>query len=338
MEDRRETRLQAMIPVRGRPAGARRACRLLGSAVVLVATVWSTVAVAADAVAVFTEIRPGTGEVRVKRAEDADWTAPRALQALRPGDQVRVTGDGRATLAFTGGAAQSVTAANSPFTVQPLRGETGTDRAKGLVAGVTQFLLGQPKPPTYQALSVRAGAPPPRILAPRDTRLMPGSFTFEWAGPPRPDYAVHLLGPQGVVWEQADIPRRPLPYPAAAPPLVPGSHYSWTLDTPGQGSQRAEFDVVPEGDATRIRAALADMTSSAPGSEGGSSRAILRAGLFFQEGLYTEARRELMSAIAQDPDEPTLRQLLGYVYDRVGLIDLAAQEFDEADFLTSRKP
>jgi hypothetical protein len=140
------------------------------------------------------------------------------------------------------------------------------------------------------------------------------------------------------VWEQGGIPRRPLPYPAAAPPLVPGSHYSWTLDIPGQASQQAEFDVVPEGDATRIRAELADMTSSAPGGEGGSSLAILRAGLFFQEGLYAEARRELMAAIAQDPDEPTLRQLLGYVYDRVGLIDLAAQEFDEADFLTTRKP
>ena len=45
-----------------------------------------------------------------------------------------------------------------------------------------------------------------------------------------------------------------------------------------------------------------------------------------------------MAAIAQDPDEPTLRQLLGYVYDRVGLIDLAAQEFDEAEFLATRKP
>ena len=64
----------------------------------------------------------------------------------------------------------------------------------------------------------------------------------------------------------------------------------------------------------------------------------MRAGLFFQEGLYADARRELMAGIAQDPDEPTLRQLLGYVYDRVGLIDLAAQEFDEAEFLATRKP
>ena len=299
---------------------------------------WPAVAGAADPVAVLTEIRPGKGEVRVKRTDDADWTAPRALQALRPGDQVRVTGDGRATLAFTGGSSQAVTAANSPFAVQAPRGETGADRAKGLMAGVTQFLLGQPKAPTYQALSVRAGAPPPRILAPRDTRLLPGSITFEWAGPPRTDYVVRLTGPQGLVWEQTGIPRRPLPYPSAAPPLVPGARYSWTLDVPGQAAQRADFEVVPEPDAVRIRAALADLTPAALGGENGSPLALVRAGLFFQEGLYADARRELMAGIAYDPDEPTLRQLLGYVYDRIGLIDLAAQEFDEAEFLATRKP
>jgi hypothetical protein len=338
MDDSRESRSRAVIRVGGPSSGAPRASRILVVLILALAAPWPTIAVAADAVAVLTEIRPGKGEVRVKRTEDTDWTAPRALQALRPGDQVRVTGDGRATLAFTGGGAQSVTAANSPFTVQAVRGETGSDRAKGLVAGVTQFLLGQPKPPTYQALSVRSGAPPPRILAPRDTRMLPGPFTFEWAGPPRPDYAVHLMGPQGLVWEEGGIPRRPLPYPAAAPPLAPGTRYSWTLDVPGQTSQRADFDVVSAGDAARIRAALADLTAAVPSDEGGSPLAIMRAGLFFQEGLYAEARRELMAAIAQDPDEPTLRQLLGYVYDRVGLMDLAAQEFDEADFLATRKP
>ena len=292
-------------------------------------------ALAADPVAVFTEIRPGKGEIRVKRAEDSDWTVPRALQALRAGDQVRVTADGRATVTFTGGGTQAVTAANSPFTVAAPRGETGTDRAKGLVAGVTQFLLGQPKPPTYQALSVRSGSPPPRILTPRETRVMPGPVTFEWTGPPRPDYSIRVLDPQGPVWEQAGVPRRPLPYPASAPALAPGGRYRWTLEAPGQPAQESGFDVLAEGDAARIRAALADLASS---GEAGSPSALVRAGLFFREGLYADARRELTTAIAQDPDEPTLRQLLGYVYDRVGLVDLAAQEFDEAEFLATRKP
>ncbi len=322
----------------GRRDSSLAAAMALLAALTLLGALWPGLARAADPVAVLTEIRAGKGEIRIKRAEDGDWSAPRALQALRPGDQVRVTADGRATLAFTGGGAQAVTAANSPFTVAAPRGETGADRARGLVAGVTQFLLGQPKPPTYQSLSVRSGSPPPRILSPRETRLLPGAVTFEWAGPPRPDYGVRLVSPQGLVWEQAGLPRRPLPYPESAPALAPGTRYSWTLDAPGQPPQRAEFEVVATGDATRIRTALADLAAAAPGGEVGSPPALMRAGLFFQEGLYADARSELQSAIQQDPDEPTLRQLLGYVYDRVGLTDLAAQEFDEAEFLASRKP
>jgi hypothetical protein len=302
-------------------------------------SLWTAVvAFAADPVAVLTEIRLGKGEVRVKRPEDADWVAPRALQALRAGDQVRVTADGRAMLTFTGGGAQSVTAAISPFTVQAPRGETGASRARGLVGGVTQFLLGQPKAPVYQSLSVRAGTPPPRVIGPRDTRVLPGSITFEWTGPPRSDYRVQLTGPQGPVWEQSALPRRPLTYPASAPPLVPGTRYSWTLEFPGQAPQRAEFEVVADAEAARVRAALGDLTPAALGGEDGSPLILMRAGLLYQEGLYAEARRELVAAIAKDPDEPTLRQLLGYVYDRTGLQDLAAQEFDEAEFLATRKP
>jgi hypothetical protein len=311
---------------------------LIRALVLALWVLWPTVAAAADPVAVLTEIRPGKGEIRIKAAVDGDWVAPRALQALRPGDQVRVTGDGRAMLAFTGGGFQAVTAANSPFAVLAPRGETGADRAKGLMAGVAQLLLGQPRAPTYQSLSVRSVAPPPRIIAPRDTRLLPGPLTFEWTGPPRTDYVVRLTGPNGLVWEQAGVPRRPLPYPATAPPLAPGTRYSWTLDAPGQAAQRADFEVVPEPDAARTRAALADLTPAALGGENGSPFVLMRAGIFFQEGFYADARRELMGGIAQDPDEPTLRQLLGYVYDRVGLIDLAAQEFDEAEFLATRKP
>jgi hypothetical protein len=294
---------------------------------------------AADPVAVLTEIRPGTGEARVKRPEDADWTVPRALQSLRPGDQLRVTADGRVTLAFTGGGAQTVTASNSPFVVPGPRAGTGTDRAKSVVAGVTQFLLGQPKPPAYQSLSVRSGVLPPRILAPRDTRVLPGGVvTFEWTGPPRSDYHVRLMGTHGVVWDRADLPRRPLPYPATAPPLVAGARYSWSLETSGHPAERADFVVVSDADAARIRSALADMTPAAVGGEGGSPLVLMRAGLLFQEGLYADARRELLAAVARDPDEPTLRQLLGYVYDRMTLTDLAAQEFDEAEFLATRKP
>lgn len=310
-----------------------------GAWMALVALGLPTSAWAADPVAVLTEIRAGQGEVRLKRAGAADWTVPQPLAALRPGDQVRVTADGRAVLAFTGGGAQTVTAATSPLTVQAPRGQSGSDRALGLLAGVTQFLLGQQKEPTYQSLAVRSlGVEPPRILFPRDTRILPGAVTFEWAGSTTFRYRVRLAGPDGPVWEQADLPRRPLEYPAAAPPIIPGARYAWSLDVAGQPVQRAQFEVLAEAAAARVRAALAELAPASLAGYPASTGVLLRAGLLFQEGLYADARRELLAGIAADPDEPTLRLLLGYVYDRVGLTELAAQEFDEAQYLATRSP
>jgi predicted Zn-dependent protease len=65
---------------------------------------------------------------------------------------------------------------------------------------------------------------------------------------------------------------------------------------------------------------------------------VIRSGLLLQEGLYDDARRELVARIATDPKEPTLHHLIGQVYQRTGRADLAAEAFAEADFLRSRGP
>ena len=68
-----------------------------------------------------------------------------------------------------------------------------------------------------------------------------------------------------------------------------------------------------------------------------SSVAIMRAGYLLRDGLYAEARRELLAAVAKDPDEPTLHLLLGQVYETIGLADLAQREFIDARDLAARR-
>ncbi|HTO12417.1 MAG TPA: hypothetical protein VMQ51_12665 [Candidatus Binatia bacterium] len=293
---------------------------------------------AQEPLAVLTEIQIKRGKVEVKTATDPDWQAPKPLLSLRAGDQVRVTGEGRAVLVFTGGrGTQLVTQSNSPFTVQAQAGDGVTDRARAIMGGVTNFLLGQQREKTYQSLSVRSvRAQPPVILAPRDSRVLPGGLSFEWTGSDRLKYRVRLLGPQGtVLWEQAELDRKPLAYPAGAPALSPGVRYTWELETKEHGVQRASFDLAQPADAARVKEALASLTPAAAKGYPPATLSLMRAGLLFQETLYADARRELIAAIAASPDEPTLHLLLGHVYDRTGLKGLAANEFDEAEALTT---
>ena len=299
----------------------------------------AALASAADPVGVLTEIRAERGQVEVKRAGEPQWTAAQPLLALRPGDQIRTTGEARASLVFTGGrGAQGVSASNSPFTVQPPAAPAAGDKVKGLVGSVTDFLSGKQKDLAYLPLSVRSVRPPRVVqLQPRATKLLPGAVTFEWTGSDTLRYKVRVLGPQGVLWEQANLPRKPVSYPASAKALEPGVRYSWQLEPDGQPMQQTEFEILAPAEAARVREALDVLVPASLPGYPPSSVALMRAGYDLRDGLYTDARRELLTALASDPDEPTLHLLLGQVYDTVGLGELAQREFIEARDLSARR-
>ena len=117
----------------------------------------ATLAWAADPVAFITEIKKGRGQVQIKAAGAAEWTMPQPLLALRHGDQVRVTADARVVVLYhSGGATQTVTAANSPFTIGPPPGAGPPGQMAVVVSGVAQFLLGRQGPQTYRRAAARS--------------------------------------------------------------------------------------------------------------------------------------------------------------------------------------
>jgi hypothetical protein len=309
---------------------------ILGALAVLAPTS-GLAATAGDPVAVVTEIRTGQGEVRVKLAAEADWKAPLPLLSLRPGDQVRATRDATVVLMFTGGQGTvTVSAANSPYALQVRAAGTG-GRTSELVANLTRFLMGKKKDLTYVPLATRSVKQPPLLLSPREGKLL-GPPVLEWAGSDRLRYTVRLFSPQGKVWEQDNPHRAPLPYPASAPPLVAGVLYRWELEAKDFPVQQGQFTILSAAETAPIRENLAALDPSALPGYPENTVILMRAGFLLEQGLYTEARKELLAAIAADPEEPGLHLMLGHVYERIGLTELAAEEFDEAEFLSTRTP
>lgn len=291
-----------------------------------------------DPVALLTEIRPGQGEVRVKQATDADWKAPLPLLSLRPGDQIRATRNATAVLMFVGGhGTLTVGAAISPYTVQSPGEGAARGKTPDVVTTVTRILMGKKKDLAYTALATRGIKQPPVILSPRDGKLL-APPVLEWAGPDRTRYAVRVFDPHGLVWEQSNLPRGPLPYPPSAPLLRSNTLYRWELETKDYAVQHGRFTVLSSAEASRIRETL---TALEPGSLPGyppNTVALMRAGFLFEQALYVDARTELLAALRADPDEPGLHLMLGHVYERTGLAALASEEFDEAQYLSTRTP
>jgi hypothetical protein len=294
------------------------------------------IAWAQDPVAVLTEIHKGHGEVRIKRPGEEVWRTPELLQALRPGDEIRAAGDGRATVVFTGGGGvQSVSSANSPYAVRVPPAEGSAQQLRKLMAEVAQAMLGHRQAPTYQSLAVRRiGKGAPFIVGPRATRVRPGPVTFEWVGGGQLHYTVRVLSAQGPEWQAVNLPPRPLAYPATAPPLAPGTSYSWVLEAEGHPVQRASFEVLTTTEARRIDGALDALQKTIPSADSRTTGVLMRATYLVEERLHQDARRELLAAIAASPDEPTLHLLLGHVYERIGLTELAEAEFHDARALS----
>jgi hypothetical protein len=290
-----------------------------------------------ETAAVITEIKPARGRVEVKPAAGGEWRPARPLLALRAGDVVRTTEDASAVVLLSGGrGTMRVAGAAGTLTVPAASAAGQGQKAKALVEASLGFLAGTTKESSQAVLATRNMARPPVILSPRNGPVLPDALALEWLGSRFARYSVRLVGPNGPVVERREVTGPRWEYPADAPALVPNTRYTLQVTAGAQPTQEAWFELV---DAARARAVAGDLTALEQELGTGvppTSKAVMRAGLLAREGLLHDARRVVVAALDTDRDEPTLHLLLGDLYTRTGLANLAAESFDEAQFLLKK--
>jgi hypothetical protein len=291
----------------------------------------------AETAAVITELKPGRGRVEVKPAADGDWKPARPLLALRAGDLVRTSDNASAVVLLSGGRGTvRIEGASGSFTVPGGAAAVQGQKARALVEASLGFLAGTTKESSQAVLATRSSARPPIIVSPRNGRVLPEALAFEWLGSRFARYSVRISGPAGPVVERREITGARWEYPADAPVLGPGVRYTLQVTAGGRPPQEAWFELVDAERAREVAGDLAGLEQALGPSVSPTSRAVMRAGLLAREGLLHDARRVVVAALAADRDEPTLHLLLGDLYTRTGLADLAAESFDEAQYLTTK--
>jgi len=288
----------------------------------------------AETAAVITELKPGRGRVEVKVAAGGDWKAARPLLALRAGDAVRTTDNASAVVLLSGGRGTvRVEGASGTFTVPGGAAPAQGQKARTLVEASLGFLAGTTRESSQAVLATRSATRPPIIVSPRNGRVLPETLAFEWLGSRFTHYTVRVAGPAGPVIERREVTGARWEYPADAPALAPGVRYTLRVAAPGHAPQEAWFELADAERARAVAGDLAGLEQELGASVSPTSRAVLRAGLLAREGFLHDARRVVVAALVTDPDEPTLHLLLGDLYTRTGLTDLATESFDEAQFL-----
>jgi len=290
-----------------------------------------------ETAAVITELKPGRGRVEVRPAAGGDWKPARPLLALRVGDQVRTSDNASAVVLLSGGRGTvRIEGVSGAFTVPSAAAAGQGQKARALVEASLGFLAGTTKESSQAVLATRGATRPPVIVSPRNGRVLPETLAFEWLGSRFTRYTVRVAGPAGPVVEKREVTGARWEYPADAPALSPGVRYTLQVTAAGHPTQDAWFEVVDAERARAVASDLAGLEQELGPSVSPTSRAVLQAGLLAREGFLHDARRVVVTALAADRDEPTLHLLLGDLYTRTGLTELAAESFDEAQYLSSK--
>ena len=286
-----------------------------------------------EAVGVITELKFNTGDIQVRQPSAQSFERASALQALRAGSRVQASKDATAVILFTDSMKTvTVDEKNSPLAINaPKPGESQPSRR---IRDIVNLLVGKRKPPVYVSMGGRGRGQPATLLSPRNTKVMNDAPTFYWIGMDRQPGTVKVYGPEGLIWSAENLSVSQIKYPASAPRLRAGGEYSWVIEKAGFTPQKAAFKLLTAKEVESVQEQLAALNASAGISK--TTVTIIKANLLSSNDLMHEAREILAEAVNQNPGEPALRFLLGEVYEKTGLRNLAEEEYREAEYLEKK--
>jgi hypothetical protein len=301
----------------------------------LLATLWLEAA-SAEPLAIVAAVK---GRVEVASAKGGPPARATFGRGLERGDRVVVSSGGAASLFFNDGnvielAEKSTITIGGRAAGKPHPGATSGLPGE-VYASVTRFVTGGSRETGLVALSaLRGGADSsPLLVEPRRTALLDVRPPFRWRvveGATR--YRVAVSGEQGELWTR-EVGGTTLDYPSDAPALAAGGDFLWEVRAFGErGELRREESyvrVLATADAGAVRAALARIGESAGGADAPATF-FLSGSYLSGRGLYCEAAAQFEALRRLSPDAPAPHEALGNVYRAVGLMDLAAAEYQQA--------
>jgi len=307
----------------------------LAAALALLITAVPASIARAESIAVIAQIR---GKVEVTAAKGG---APQRAVLGRPlerGDQVKVASGAAATLFFNDGNILDLAQGSSVR----VGGQVGKGGKSGVSSdvfkSVSKFVAGGSRETGLIALSQLRSGPvagdTPILIAPRRTALLADRPDFVWrAVPGASRYRVTLSTAEGGELWKRDVTGLTLSFPADAAALAGSIEYLWEVqalsDTKLLRNESSVFQVLPAAEAAAVRLNLGRIAESTGGAESAASRFL--AGSYLSGlGLYLDAGEQFAALSKLDPTSPEPHKALGDVYSSVGLMDLAAAEFQMA--------
>ncbi len=169
-----------------------------------------------------------------------------------------------------------------------------------------------------------------RLFAPEKGLAYSLHPTFQWSGTPDTKYTLKLENLADHTSFEASVEGTSFTYPETAPPLKPGTTYSWSVqpevDIMGGTSDSALIVIAGGAERDAIAAALAAITQT--GDPGDRARAQV----YFDKRVWYDAAQAYSILIAAHPDDVELHKMRGTLYDQVP----ATQKLADQDFAMAK--
>lgn len=266
-------------------------------------------------------------------------------RALERGDRIAVAPGGSATVFFNDGNVIEL-AEKSTLTVSGKIANKTAGPGAGLpgevYASVSRHVAAGSRSSGLLATStLRAGDEQPFLLAPRRTAVLTDRPAFAWrevAGARR--YRLTVSSAEhGELWNR-EVEGLTLGWPADAPPIPGAGDFLWEIEALGESRplrrESSVFQALAPAQIAAIRGNLERIRDTAGGPESPAAR-FLAASYLSGLGLYQDAVEQFGALCRLSPSSPAPHDALGDLYTRVGLMDLAAVEYQRANALT-REP
>jgi tetratricopeptide (TPR) repeat protein len=180
------------------------------------------------------------------------------------------------------------------------------------------------------------------VLSPRRATVLTTSPGFRWrAIPGATRYRLTVSSATGELWNRevdadkltADAGAITMPFPADVASLAPDTECLWKLEAMSDlatlRDESSVFRTAAKGAKETVDANLSRLAASAGGADTPAARFL--AGSYLSGlGLYHDAADQFSALARLTPESPAAHEALGDVYSKVGLMDLAATEYQQA--------
>jgi hypothetical protein len=276
-----------------------------------------------------------TGDVSVHRSDGAIVKASYGLQ-LGAGDEV-LTGAGAAAeihlesgawIKLGPGSSLEIKAEGSGKPAEPVQ-------KSGSFESVTNFLRLRDAQGVSTLAALRSGGKRPeiRLESPCQTRISDDRPVFAWsATDSTAELRLKIYDDRGIRWQRDIRGAHMVRYSPDGDPLLPGTTYSWTLETtdplrfPPLRTQAAFFEIMPAEERQRLERSIADIDRTSIPSE--SAYRIVLASIYFNHRLLDDAISQTVIALATDPDNRALHAILAQLYAETGRSEEAMNEYN----------